>query len=172
MPGCLHQRAFIKGGFSHALLCHSQKELYIPCPVPWGWHPLCTGSMRGKLFPQLTKCPNWMVRGEAIWGELKVKWSQECPCGFLQNLLIKAAGISSWLTRFRYVSQVLQSNFFSFFFYYLCQISESWKYWKDCLLFILFLSQVPFENGFWAQHSLDTFLCSELLKWVFPCGKV
>lgn len=116
MPGCLHQRAFIKGGFSHALLCHSQKELYIPCPVPWGWHPLCTGSMRGKLFPQLTKCPNWMVRGEAIWGELKVKWSQECPCGFLQNLLIKAAGISSWLTRFRYVSQVLQSNFFLFSF--------------------------------------------------------
>lgn len=95
-----------------------------------------------------------MTRWEAIWGEPKLKWSQQRPGGFLQNLLIKAAGISSWLTSFHYESQVLQSYFFSFFFLLLAPNSRVLKMLGRLFAFHF----VPFSGSFCKSVLGSTFL--------------
>lgn len=86
-----------------------------------------------------------------------MKWPQQCPCGFLQNLFIKAAEISSWLS-FHYGFQVLiflSFFFFSFFFYCLEPNIRVLKILERLLAFHFAPFRFLFANVLWVPHSLD-----------------
>lgn len=151
----------VDSGWVLRCLCWVPHKKIYTSPVLsfWDCHPLSIRPMRRNHChsSRNLRTSEWL-RWKAIWGESKLKWSQQCSCGFLQCLLIKAAGISSWLTSFRYGSQVLQSFFFFSFF----SFSTYAKYQSlentgklVCFLvcsFLIFLLQMCFSGCTFLRH--------------------
>ena len=157
----LHWKALFKGEGPDASLSHPEKDLYIPCSIFLRLSSPRYQINEKKSLPQLKRSANmWKIEMRGPFrGDPKWKWSQQCPCGFLQNLFIKAAGISSWLTSSHYGFQVLQSFFLFLFSFLLLLLRAKYQSLENtgkivCFSFCSFL-RFLFANVLWVPHSLD-----------------
>lgn len=78
-----------------------------------------------------------MMRWEATGGEPKLKWSQQCPSGFLWNLLIKSSWNFILAPKLSVCVPRTSILFFCFSLWQLskCQMSKSWKTLKRLFAF-------------------------------------